>query len=708
VVNETPAEVKGSGLVALRSFVGQALGFRALAHTALAVILLLCLAIPVAHALRLGPIWPSLIGFALVLGLARVQLSHRTAVIAIAVCFAAYLTTQLLVLANHWVEPVSDFARQWNVAIDYAENGITQPFSPQTQRGLPFYYPLVVLFGKSSTVYLTANVVLSSSTFLMSAWIARRYFGWAAAAKTSLLLLFGFEVYFANTFPSHDVLGSFGVVLFLVLLTESEVLVGAGRFSRPRIAAISALALAMSLTITWVEWQRTMGMFCALALLFWGIASFIQRAARWRLRLAIGVTVLALSAVQNCGLKSGGLKAIQPPTDLTSSEMSLLVFGSDEGDGRFADWYRNARMATALQPDEITSLSKVSFVESLRSNPRRKYRNYLDRQLNFLRTGQDSGWYLTIDSPRWLDAKDLRKLYNKAEKWTPPLWWALALMVAIAAMFRRDVLFDHRAAPVIIVTAFMTIMGLVAETQARYAMFFVFLWPIYAGAPFVANPLGGLVGPAPIDRRKLRLTILRVTTSVAVVIAVPALLLGVAPRLFGPRLADFHYAEIIIGKTPTSVSKDTGAPPQRSVRRNVLTFGDDVTGSHDLTVTTTTSVSAKRDASTLRFVIYNEIGEPLESPGQEPKRPDVMPNRALRVVVDGQLRQTIDLANPFTPRAYQIEGFDEGEHVVRLELDLGGATSISRAGGVQVHASVVCPADLRPDHDRVPRLLLVS
>jgi hypothetical protein len=254
-------------------------------------------------------------------------------------------------------------------------------------------------------------------------------------------------------------------------------------------------------------------------------------------------------------------------------------------------------------------------------------------------------------------------------------------MTAIAAMLRRDVLFDHRAAPLIMIASFMAIMGLVGETQARYAMFFVFLWPIYAGAPFVANPLQGMVGAAPIDPRKLAYSVARGVLGVVTVIAVLVVILMASPKLFGPSLADFHYTDVIVGKTPTSKSKDTGPPPQRSVRRNVLTFGDDATSSHDLTVTSVVTVDAKHDDSTLHFVVYNEIGEPLESPGQQPKRPDVIPGRTLRVFVDDKLHQTIDLANPFTPRAFQLPGFAEGEHVVRFDLDLGGRRQFSEPAG---------------------------
>ena len=681
---ENPAS-KDQGL---RSVLVQALGLRELSHAALGQILLLCLVIPVAHALRLGPLWPSAFGFALVILVARAPLasSRRTALIAIGVCFALHLTAQLLSIENHFVEPESDFRTQWETAIDYVNWGVQVPDRPQTQRALPFYYPLVWLFGSSSTVYLAANVVLTSSTYLMSVWIARRYFGWAAAAKTAVMLLFGFEVLFAIKFPSHDVLNSFGFLLFLVLLVETEVIVDrqAARWSRSRIAAVTALAVAMSLTITWLDWQRGTGTFCMAAILFYGVAGFVRRLARWKLRSGIAVGVCVVSVLQTAGLSSCGLVAPTNPTGLNSTEMIVLTMGTEEGDGRYGDWYRSARMATELEPDAVARLGPMLFAETLRTNAGGKYEVYLKRQLNFLRTGQDTAWYLTVKDPRWLSQEDVTSLYATLAKWTPPIWWAIALLLGIAAL-RRDVLFDVRFAPVILVGAFMAIMGCFAETQSRHSMFLVFLWPIYAGSPFVANPLARAAG-APITRR----TMARVAITLAAVIGIPLVIKQLIPRA---PLANFAKARIDIG-TSEWATEPVGAPPETIALRNLLHVSDfEMSGcpeapacrpgaqSFGRTVTATAKIFGEDDQNTLRFVLYNEIGGAFDELLPRPERFGTLPRRALRVFVDDRLVKTLDLAMPFTPRVIEISGFEKGPHFVRLVLDLGEAGHVPRTAG---------------------------
>ncbi len=650
----------------VRALVVQALGGRELAHVSLGLILLVFVALPVAHALRCGSVFPIVFGFGLVLVVSRIRLTDRAGLIAIGVCFALVLAIQIFILANHRVEPVSDFRTQWNAAIEYAENGLGIIDRPQTQRAIPFYYPLILLFGKSPTVYLVSNAVLTSLTFLMSVWIARRSFGWPAAAKTAMLLLFAFEPVFANTFPSHDIFGSFGVVLFLCLLVEIEVIVS--RVGRSAVAI--GLALMMSLAITWVEWQRTMGLFCIAALLFYGLAAVVQRAPRARLRIAIVIGVITLSTLQSCGLKSCGLVATPPPKDPVSTEMNLLVFGTDEGDAQFADWLRNSRMAEALESDQVARLGKLEVVETLRRAPGKKYENFLDRELSYLRTGKDTGWYLTIQSPRWLSENQIRAIYQVAMKWTPSIWWAIAILMVTAAMFRREVLFDVRTAPLILIGSFMAVMGLFGEIQSRYAMFMVFLWPIYAGSPFVANPLPGLKrGLDGMSRRTISLAVARVAISAAVVIAIPIAIVMLAPHLFDDSLANLEHATVIVGPSSTG---SHGVPPNTTAVRNLLTVSDAALGSENMTLTITDSIEAKQDDSTLRFVVDNELGEPVDR-DHPSAQPAILPGRALRVIVDGSLHRTIDLAMPVSPRAFEIPGFAKGAHDVRLELDIGAS-----------------------------------
>lgn len=664
----SPASASGR----LRGLFAQALAIRELTSVGAACFLLVFFAIPFAHVLRLGPLGPSVLGFLVVLGIARIPLSARAAAIMIGTCFALYLAMQFVVLWHHHLEPSNDFKTMWETAKDYAANGLRVPDRPQTQRAIPFYYPIITIFGSSERVYLASNVILHTLSYGMVVWIARRLFGWPAAAKTALLLLLGIEPLFANTFPSHDVFGVFSVVLFLVLLVEIHVRFEAN--SRPRLGLFGALAVLMSMLIAWADWQRGTGVFCSLALVFYGVGAFVQRPAHWKLRIGLAAIVCVLAALQGRGLVRAGLAADMPARELTSPEMSMLVFGSDEGDGKFSDWYRNARMANALTDDEVARLGSKVPIESLRDNPRRKFRRYLERQETLLRTGIDEAWYVNdIQDPHWVDQEELRWLWRRAHTWTRPIWWAIALLVGIAVIFRRDVRFDIRAIPLVVIAMFMAAMGMLGEAQSRYAMFFVFLWPIYAGSPYLVNPLPGLrtlEGP----RARIVRRVAGVAVSVVAAIAIPVALLGLTALLPSSGLVDLHSIEVIPGRTPQSTARPGAAPWWKSVR-NHMVVADAPIGSEEWTVTVVTSGHAAHDDSTLHFVVYNQLGTPLDPySGDKRKLGEGEPvaGRALRVEVDGVLRKTIDLSRPALPTAYEISNVSEGEHSITLQLDLGG------------------------------------
>jgi hypothetical protein len=664
----------------VRDLLVQALGARELARVALALILLLGLAIPIAYSLRIAPIVPSVCGFALVLIVSRVPLRRRAALITILVAFAVFVAIQVFIVQNHFVVRVSDFETQWRTAVDYAQHGLQAPTSPQTQRAIPFYYPLVSLFGSSASVYLVANVVLTSLTYLMSVWIARRFFDWSGAAKTAVLLVFGFEAYFANTIPSHDVLGSFGVVLFLVLLVEVDVLVRVGRFTRARTAILVGLVLSTSLAISWVEWQRNLGMFCTAAALFYGLAAIVQGGPRSRLRVAIAIAVCLLSFVERSELKRRGLSVTESGNSANSLAIGLVVFGSDEGSGRYADWYRNHRVARALAPEEVERLARMTLLDTLRTNPGGKYENYLDRAWTFLQSGNDSGWYLTVESPEWLSERQLRKAYASAAKRTPPIWWAIGLLAGIAAILRRELLFDVRHTPLVLLTSFLIIMGMTGEAQSRYALFMVFLWPIYAGAPFLLEVfpsrwLARTQVPAP---RVIARLVARVAISITAIVAIPIAVVWMSPALSSVRLANLEHADVAVDRSPWSAGR-TGTPPRLTIVRNLLAVSDDNLGSEGLTITVAASISGQQETNTLHFVLVNELG------GGE-----AIPRRALRVVVDGSVVQTIDLRTSLAPREVNVPGLAAGVHDVKLELDLGerGTSSRPATGCAQAWTSL--------------------
>jgi hypothetical protein len=660
----------------IRGFVRASFGPSAIAQVTLWLLLLLGLAIPVAHAVRVEPLVPILLGFGLVFLASRIELSDRAARRALLACFSLFVVGQVLLCSNHVAEPFSDFRRQWLTAVEYAENGLGIPDRPQTQRAIPLYYPLVLLFGPSPTVYVVANVVMSSLTFLMTTWVARRHFGWSAAAKTSFLLLFAFEVYFANTIPTHEVPGAFGVVLFVLLLVELERLFQAPR--SPRAAAVMVgLAAAASLTITWTQWQRGTGVFCIVALLVHGAAAVVRGARRGWQRLGVAALIAATSVLSLRLLEGGGLIADPSPKHFTSTDMNLLAFSSHDGDGSFDDKFRKHKLVSAMDSEELVRLSRAMFAETLRTGAVEKYDNFLSREVTLLRFGKTSVWYFRgATSARWISISTLRAAYESARVYVSPVLWAIALLTAVAALRSRDVLLDHRLSPLVVMLAFLTVIGALGESQTRYSFFLVYLISIYAGSPWLLDRSRAEASGGQPAAPRWPLRVAQVAASVAAVAAVVALLVAAAPHLHGVSLANFGDARIAVAAGP---ARPHGrARPAVTVEQNLLTIRDPSVDSSDLTVTATEDLVARAGIdNVLRFVVANTAGDNGKR-GSKKAADLVVPGRSLRVFIDGRPAQVVDLSAGAQPRAVSIAGIAYGRHRVKLELALGDTAADPR------------------------------
>lgn len=95
-----------------------------------------------------------LTGFAL-LGLLAISIwrpSRRDAIRLLTISLAAFVLLQVFFATNQASEPFSDFHTQWEAAARHVSEGFSLPDRPQTQRSVPFYYPLILMFGSAPSV----------------------------------------------------------------------------------------------------------------------------------------------------------------------------------------------------------------------------------------------------------------------------------------------------------------------------------------------------------------------------------------------------------------------------------------------------------------------------------------------------------------------------------------------------------------------------
>ena len=113
----------------------------------------------------------------------------------------------------------SDFRTMWNYALNVARDGWLPPGSLQQERATTYLFPLVYLFGTSTSVFKIFNITVITLQNLMCASMARKWHSSLAGLLCFLILSFVPEFYFASLIPSQDISGSFYAVTCLFIFS---------------------------------------------------------------------------------------------------------------------------------------------------------------------------------------------------------------------------------------------------------------------------------------------------------------------------------------------------------------------------------------------------------------------------------------------------------------------------------------------------------
>jgi hypothetical protein len=569
----------------------------------------------------------------------------------IVACVFVFMAIHLFTLFNHITDPHSDFQTQWQTALRYASEGISQPDRPQTQRALPLLYPLAVVFGDRPLAYQLTNLLLSTATMVMATWIARRWWGWSAAAKSAILLTLGIEVYFAKNLPSHDLLGTFGLVTTLLIWVEFEARVE--RLGRP-IAMGLVAGIVTGLVIAWTDWQRSLGLFLMATVAAHTLLAVAQRAKHRVPGIAFGATAIAAALGVGALLGHGHLRAHIAPTHITSTEVNLASYGSYDSDGRRLTKVDRHPLLAALGDDNATRVGPAVALQAVLDAPRVKYGNFLQRSRVLLDLGRSRTWYFRgAHSHRVIAPQALGTLY-RAIRVPVVSVLLLALLAACWWVYRRPAAaLDIRAAPVVLIGVFLAIMGLVGEAQSRYSQFLFSLIPVYAGCLSLPSPIATwrrrseLIERITRYRPAFNVRLARSCVSYGTVLSLTVAMLWLA-RAHAVPLINFDNATVRV-RVPGDSSWGS-ASDSVTTTQNVVVLHSSHLMHEGASARISSTVTADSDESVLTFV--------LESDGAPDAR------FQLEVLVDDETALDLEITSPLRARAYEVPLASPGRHQI--------------------------------------------
>jgi hypothetical protein len=399
----------------------------------------------------------------------------------------------------YYVHPTlySDFKQYWDIAariVKYWE-------FPQTlgktylRRVLPIWAPLIYCFGNGAFVYKLSNVLFQAVTFLMVYRLSTRYFGRTAAQLTLWLLLFVPELLYSVGITSHDLTGSFLLLLFLGCY-DLLILMSVKKYY------LRTLVLAILAGLLWfvTDLNRSYGLFILLGITVFSLTALVSycnqmyKSAPKLKTISFLVLFLLSSLVVPHATMTLSKQVFAKVTQLygTTPPMNrrVLFTSIDNYDGTYYDHINLQNIIKSAQtsvtpekPIEFwTAFSDNWFLSEYLYNHLRYVPQWLLRTKKLFSLGEDDNFYfsaLSMKAPLTPTLLPRRALFLLTDAFMF-FFLVLALMSMIKA-FRNTNWQVHYYPPLLVLTFLVFIVLVFGEIQARYIYPIWLILPIYMG-----------------------------------------------------------------------------------------------------------------------------------------------------------------------------------------------------------------------------------
>ena len=320
--------------------------------------------------------------------------------LALAVAAALKLAWVLVVRA----EAVSDFGTMWQLAGRVADQGLGRVAADlppvahvYLERVLPFFVPLRLLFGAGALSYALANVAAQLAAAVLVWYLARRWFGPAAAGAALTVALFAVEPLLAAGIPTHDIPGALYTLLALAVLD-----LGAARLAAGRTAAAAWAGAGFGLLAVVVDLQRTTGPFLLLpcGAIAVAAAAFAVPAGRPRRRAGLLAAALLLALpfgiyrLADRALVAAGISI--PPEAFAARRGMVFATGSASwGDGSWEQFEHELHLRYRGVPLDWPRFAAVRLASDLRFSPLARLAHYTRKSRLLFDLGSQTAFYLT-------------------------------------------------------------------------------------------------------------------------------------------------------------------------------------------------------------------------------------------------------------------------------------------------------------------------
>jgi hypothetical protein len=379
----------------------------------------------------------------------------------------------------------------WDKSVEVAQYGFGADFSRHhDMRVLPFYAPLVGIFGTSLFVVKVANIIALLACSLISFDLSRRWFGERVGRGVLIVTLLVPETIYSAAILTHDIPGALYLLVSLWIFDRMLQRAGENQWR-----SCMLLSLLLGVSVILMDMQRNLLPFWLLAMVLFLLFMMFGRNALlggkekgtlYRLKrmgmlfLLVGVLPLLL---QSAIFSVPKIKNFMPDSEEQSRRSSnwLLGYANSWSSGKWVDASREWMLYGAVGAEQRKSIALTAILSDAYYNPVERGLNY------FLKAGRL--YSLGSQVSRYYDSDRLRpSTILKGQKVSHFLRFYNAVFVLFfegVFIIASVILLARRAIPVrmwpaLLVPACMSILLLLfGETQPRY------MYPLWFIAPMV-------------------------------------------------------------------------------------------------------------------------------------------------------------------------------------------------------------------------------
>lgn len=393
----------------------------------------------------------------------------------------------------------------WKKAVDVASYGFEASFAKASQaRVLPYFAPLLWIFGLSLWVIKIANVVTSLVCSLISFELSRRWFGERVGRSVLITTLLVPETFAGSVITTHDIPGALYFLVSLLLLDRLVV-----SLEKLRWRSCVLLAVLLGISVTLMDIQRDLLPFWVIAIILCiitataggNISISLRRNAPSRVvtQTAILVALLLLpslfvsAAVKSLPQMKHLIKASKESTDASLAARWLIGNGNSWATGS----YHNAlEYYTAYRPlgnSEVIPLALHTMISDTYYNPADRLLSYFTRAKHLYSLGSQLGRYFQADDSLQDNAVSVKRIKTlfKIHNTLFVLFFESAFVICFILFFSRQWRLPFAAQQALLSLSFLSaLLLLFGEYQPRY------MYPLWYVAPiFFFSTLDHIINP---------------------------------------------------------------------------------------------------------------------------------------------------------------------------------------------------------------------